>query len=158
MPVVKLMHTILLSLLLYSTFNFGCGTPMPNDCQHYYSMPMSRREEVLRSYSIDKQYQIFRCGMENIQPQDKGPAFIIAERGEQVIPFLLEKIETENGDAVGEILLVFQVLSEEGYLQRKEDVMTRLEQRVASIENRYAREQAHKRLLEIQANITTHQH
>ncbi len=146
-----MIHIAMALLLLCCATNFGCGVPMSAECQQFYGFHIDKRDEVLRSYTLDKQYRIYRCGMENIKPQDQGPAFIIAERGEQVIPFLLDKLNTENKSTTEDILLIFSALSKKGHLRDRKDVVGILEQHIAAMETGQGKEQAYKRLLEIQS-------
>ena len=67
---------------------------------------------------------MYLCGMKQ-EPPDLQLAYEIADRGEAVIPLLLERLKTARNEMDQEDLIrVFEVMSDKGYLRGRTDVVT----------------------------------
>src|ERR1700737_4146127 len=65
-----------------------------------------------RRYSLDDQYKIFRYGNDVVEPPVLGLANPIAERGPEVVPFLLAKLNSERDDtSIRDIMFIFSVMA-----------------------------------------------
>src|SRR5688572_5383050 len=76
----------------------GCPTAdMPVECRAFFSLPASQREKDFRTYDFEKQLDLYRCGMRS-RPPASSLSLLIAERGEFIVPALLEKLENERDE------------------------------------------------------------
>lgn len=76
-------------LLMLLTTLSGCyfvpPAILPRECREFFNLPSRERENIFRTYSVDKQVYISVCGM-NRQPREIGYAEYLAEGGEKNIP------------------------------------------------------------------------
>jgi hypothetical protein len=98
---------------------------MSSECEEFYKDRAARTEEFKR-YDLDKQLRIYRCGLHR-EPPDIMLGSYIAEKGEPAIPALLQKLETATDDETRyEIIDVFSLMANAGYLRNKPDVTSRI--------------------------------
>jgi hypothetical protein len=106
---------------------------MPRECREFFDLPSSERETKFRQYPVEKQVDLYLCGM-NQEPPESGYAAYIAEGGEQVIPYLLERLKREELEInQTRIMDVFTVLAVKGHLRGRKDVIVELEGVVAKM-------------------------
>ena len=60
----------------------GCGGP-PEECRGFFDLPRQQRELEFKGYSLEKQIDLYLCGM-RIEPPQQGFADDIADRGEPI--------------------------------------------------------------------------
>ena len=70
---------------------------MSAECNEFFSKPTSERERLFANYDLETQLRLYRCGM-NLRPPDSSLPIFIAEKGESVIPILLNRVETEKDE------------------------------------------------------------
>jgi hypothetical protein len=102
----------------------------------FFGQPPETRLVRFRQYSLDDQYKIFRYGNDVVEPPVLGLAKPIAERGPQVVPFLLTKLDSERDDAsIKDIMLVFSVMAASKTYDVKSDgpLMTKLDAAVSGM-------------------------
>jgi len=123
-----------LSLVLILCGSAGCLSGIqPRECREFFQLSSSERESRFRQYPLDKQVDLYLCGM-NREPPESGYAAYIAEGGEQVIPYLLQRIKTEPLEITkARILDIFTVLAVKGNLRGRQDVIDELDQVVSNI-------------------------
>lgn len=133
----------------------GCpSTDMPVECRAFFSMPASQREKDFRTYDLDKQLNLYRCGM-NRRPPASSLSLLIAERGEPIVPALLQKLEGEKEELFQYAIIdVFEVMSVKGQLRGRKDVVGRIRQVVANMKYSTFREMAERDLEEIEKNTS----
>jgi hypothetical protein len=131
----------------------GCPPPsISTECRDFFSRPTSEREKLFPTYDLDKQLDIYRCGM-NRRPPDSSLTLFIAERGEAAIPTLLDKLETEKDEMFQYgIIDIFEVMSVKGYLRNRRDVIDRIRQMVAKMKISTFRDMAQEGLSQIEKN------
>lgn len=118
----------------------SCGaatTQLEND--FFFKHPRSDRVERMRQYSLDDQYKIFRYGNDKIEPPVSKLAIPLAERGADIVPFLLEKLKSDTDDlAVKDILLVFRTMQHlKSYdIRANLEVMGALQSRISTMRDR----------------------
>lgn len=96
-------------------------------------MPQEQRNSVFREYPIEKQLEIYHCGM-GWEPPYTEYAYEIAAGGERNIPFLLERLKAERSELFQkDILRIFVAMSVRGQLQGRQDIVVQLEQVVAEM-------------------------
>lgn len=80
--------------------------------RNFFRQPPETRLIRFRQYPLEDQYKIFRYGNDVVEPPALGLASPIAERGVQVVPFLLSHLNSEKDDAaVRDIVFVFSVMA-----------------------------------------------
>jgi hypothetical protein len=133
--------------------SLGCGPEASEECKEYYAQPSYERDHAFRdSYSIEKQLNIYRCGMQR-RPPEFGLAVYIAERGEKNLPIILDRFKAEKDEPtkVG-MLFIFELMSQKGYLRGKPDVVDQLNKVVSSMQSKIGREQGEESLKKIIKN------
>ncbi len=143
-----------LVITLFSCLVFtGCPTtPMPAECRTFFSQPASVREKQFRTYDLEKQLDLYRCGMRR-RPPESSLSLLIAERGEQIIPTLLQQLDAEKDELFQYAIIdIFEVMSIKGYLRNRSDVVSRIRQVVARMKISMFREMAQRDLDEIEKN------
>lgn len=139
---------------LVSCFAFaGCPSPsMPAECKAFFSLRASESEKLFRTYDLEKQLDLYRCGMKR-RPPESSLSLLIAERGESVIPILLPRLEAEKDELFQYAIIdVFRVMSVKGYLRGREDVINRIRQVVARMKISTFREMAENDFSDIEKN------
>jgi hypothetical protein len=128
------------------------GPPISAECKSFYSLSAGERERLFKTYDLEKQLDLYRCGM-NRRPPDIALAIPIADRGESTIPVLLEKLEREKDEQFQYVIIdVFEVMSVKGYLRNKSEVITRIRQVVTKMRISILRDMALKDLEQIERN------
>jgi hypothetical protein len=89
-------------------------------------MDGSQQDKLFPTYSLEEQLTIYRCGMDR-RPPDRYLANYIADRGQDTIPMLLEKLENESDELTQVALIrIFEIMAEKGYLKGRSDVVARI--------------------------------
>jgi len=93
----------------------SCTPAMPPECQEFfYSGSSNDAEKEFSSYDLDKQLKIYRCGMTR-RPPHTTLALLIADRGEDAVSPLLDKLETERDElSQYSIIRILAVMSLKG--------------------------------------------
>ena len=90
------------------------------------------------------------------RPPDASLSILIAERGENIIPTLLERLELEKDELFQASLIeVFRVMSLKGHLRRRDDVIKRIEAVVGKMKISTYRQMAGEELADIESNSVT---
>jgi hypothetical protein len=132
----------------------GCSLTMPAECKKFYALPPQEQEVIFRTYPVEKQLDIYHCGMRAVYPPDITLAWEIASGGENNIPFLLERLKAERNISNQEdIIYVFQVMSKKGYLNCRRDVLNELKQVVSAMKYDDVRARNEQRLQEIEGHL-----
>ena len=131
----------------------GCpDTSMSAECRAFFSMPASQREKEFRAYDLEKQLDLYRCGM-NRRPPASSLSILIAEKGESLIPTLLQKLEIEKDELFQYAIIdIFEVMSVKGQLRGRKDVISRIRQVVLNMKSSTFREMSEQDLKEIEKN------
>jgi hypothetical protein len=126
---------------------------MSTECREFFSIPLDQQPKVFSGYPLEKQLSLYRCGLRNRRPPATYLAGYIADRGEAMIPVLLEKLETESDELFQSGLIdVFEVMSIKGYLRNKPDAINRIRLVVARMKISTFREMAQEGLDKIEKN------
>jgi len=130
----------------------ACPPSMSTECRDFFLQPASERERLFRTYELNKQLELYRCGM-NRRPPDSSLPLVIAERGRGIIPTLLDKLEAEQDELLQYgIIEIFEVMSVKGYLRNRRDVVDRIRQVASKMKISTFREMAEKDLSRIEQN------
>src|SRR5262245_50380254 len=65
----------------------SCRQEQPVACGEFFALSVEERERAFPSFPLDRQLEIFRCGM-NRRPPTIALAYDIAKGGEKIIPQL----------------------------------------------------------------------
>jgi hypothetical protein len=126
--------------------------PMSAECKEFFVRPASEREKLFPTYDLDRQLDLYRCGM-NRRPPANSLALFIAQRGEPAIPTLLDKLEAERDELFQyKIIYILELMSVKGYLRNRRDVVDRIRQVVAKMKVAAFREMAQEDLNKIEQN------
>jgi hypothetical protein len=126
---------------------------MPTECREFFSIPLDQQAKVFSGFSLEKQLNLYRCGLKSQRPPATYVASYIADRGESIIPVLLEKLETERDELFQAGLVdVFEVMSIKGYLRNKPDAIKRIRLVVTKMKISTFRQMAQEGLDKIEKN------
>lgn len=151
------MQTLSYCALVISVFACLVLTSCPHtdtsvECNAFFSLPASQREKDFRSYDLEKQFDLYRCGMHR-RPPDTSLALLIGERGESIVPALLAKLDGEKDELFQYAIIdVFEVMSVRGQLRGRKDVVDRIRQVVSNMKYPTFRQMAESKLEEIEKN------
>ncbi len=146
-------HKPIFILMFLCGICVGCISPrMSSECKEFFSLPLDQQGKVLSTYPLEKQLALYRCGMDR-RPPAIYLARYIAEGGENIIPVLLEKLETEKDELTQYAIIdIFEVMSIKGSLRNREDVINRIRQVVDRMKTPTFKQMAQESLEEIEKN------
>jgi len=139
-------------LILLGGGNNSCDKKTFSDCNDFYEMSPKQRKDAFGASSLERQYILYLCGM-HMEPPQMGYAWEIAKHGENAIQFLIEKLEKEQNDITKrDIILIFEVIADNGHLRNKQDVISTIRQIVANIQIENIKKQCRDMLSSIEKN------
>ena len=145
-----------LTITLLLTLNgcYGCPpTILRGECREFFALPSKEREARFRTYPVDKQVDLYLCGM-NREPPEIAYAVYIAEGGKERIPYLLQRLQTEKSESAQvQIIDIFKVLAIKDQLRGRQDVIAQLEQVVSKMKYEPIRVKALGYIEEIKGQI-----
>ena len=144
-----------LSVLFFFVFapSASCKHEEPLVCKEFYDLPAAQREKDFPAYSVGKQLDIYRCAMQK-KPPESGWAHDIAKGGDKIVPVLLERLNAEKNEHMqNHLIYVFEIMSENGYLKGKQEVVDQIRVRVSQISNSLIKADAEESLNRIEKNI-----
>jgi|SRR5687767_3294061 hypothetical protein len=145
---------LLIVVLLTLMMSPRCGQSMPAECKAFYAMTAKEQQAAFKTYLVEKQYEIYRCGTTQRHPPDMGLAIYIAEGGEKNIPFFLQKLSVEKSEAVQMYIIdVFKIMSWRGHLRGREDVAVHIEQVVSKMTIPFIKETSQESLESIKKSL-----
>lgn len=144
-------------LVAFILVSFSCNpffrSQASKECKEYLNLHPDQRLSQFQSYPIEKQVSVYLC-MARREAPDLGLAESIAKQGESVIPYLVERLKSEPDEYdQRKIILIFEVLSENGHLRAKQDVLTCIREVVSSMKDAGHKEIAVERLQAIEQNV-----
>lgn len=145
---VRLATAAALALLAVSA---ACYRPSAQ-CREFYALSPPDRTAKIRSSPVDEQLDLYHCGMMQEPPADFSE--VVAERGEQVLPALLDKLASAEGESFKDDLIhVLEVMAKEGKLRQRRDVVERVREVVSKMKFEQFKASAEKRLANIEAGV-----
>ena len=131
---MKYRAIVLLTLLTtLSGCYFWSPAILSPECKKFFDLPSREQEQIFRTYPVDKQVDLYLCGM-NREPPEITYAAYIAEGGEKNIPYLLQRIRAESLEIVQTRLIdIFTVMAIKGQLRGRKDVVAELEQTTSNM-------------------------
>ena len=139
------------TVLIASTWFQGCmDRTMSAECKSFFSLPAKEKERLFPTFELDKQLALYRCGMDR-RPPSTTWSLLIADRGESIVPILLEKLEKEPDEQFQYgIIGIFEVMSVKGYLRGKFDAILRIRRVVLNMKTPLFRDLAQETLQKIE--------
>lgn len=152
--VTKIKFLCIVAMLLFTLgLPSCCRHEMPPMCREFYDLPAPQQEKQFPTYPLEKQLDIYRCEMRR-KPPVLGRAYDIASGGEKNIPVLLEQLRAEKDEIIqGDFIYIFQIMSREGYLRDKQEVVEQIKRVVSQMTYYRDKEQAQEALDEIEKNV-----
>lgn len=145
------MRAFFISALALSCLAFaGCGRPSA-ECRNFYDLSPEQRASFLRASPIEKQLDLYECGVYQEPPIDYSN--VVADGGEKIIPALrarLNAVERPHACFKGDLLRIFERLAERGELRGRQDVLEQLRDVPAGIPFDVCRPEAQERLKNIE--------
>lgn len=99
-----------------------------------------RRHSEFLAFPIEKQLGFYLSGTTVLDLPATGLAYDIAQRGEEIIPDLLDRAEMEKDDAKEKLIDVFEILSNNGDLRGRQVVLNELDSIVGSMGSKDSRD------------------
>lgn len=123
-------------LVLVPTLALGrCGFGMSSECAAFYAMPATDRRVMIKTYPLERQFELYKCGMRR-EPPDLGIALEIADNGEKAIPFLNDQLSKAKDEPTqSHIIYVFETMSRRGYLRNRRDIVEKIRSVVAGMKS-----------------------
>jgi len=121
-------HRSIVISAIMCLFGFGCaGTHQSEECKEFFSHPSGQHASLIATYPLDKQIRLCRCNMDH-RPPETGLSVPIAERGDSIIPALLDQLEKENNELTQLVIIdIFEVMSIKGTLRDRPDVVSAIQ-------------------------------
>lgn len=140
-------------LITLSGIVSSCLPPRPSaECREFYDLAPKQREEKVRTSSGEEQLELYLCGMYQEPPTDFSS--IIADKGEEVIPFLLERLKTEKSETRQDLFIrIFEGLAIKKRLHGRQDVFDELKRIVSAMKSEEIKRTSEQRLKFIEDNI-----
>jgi hypothetical protein len=153
MRFTNMMYFILSAALIGS---ITCGKRMPSEYKEFFALPLSQQLEQFRTYPVSKQLDLYLYDWNYIHPAKVGFAYTIAERGETVAPFLVDRLILErNEHSQDAIIHIFEVMYERGLLRTGNHVVQTIRHVVANMKNSDIQQLSNERLLKIEGRLAS---
>ena len=92
--------------------------------------------ETFRTLPPEEHLEAFICNYRYTHPANLSVAYALAERGEPIVPVLLDRLEHEEDEQNQEpIIYVFEVMYKTGHLRDREDVVNAIRRTVSKMKN-----------------------
>lgn len=119
----------------------SCLQHRPAGCRRliatFFEHPVNEELDLLRTYPLDQQYEVFLCG-QTMHPRANYLAAPIAKRGEEALPFLRSKLEAANDDrSIRAIIKLLEEMQREGAynVAADEQLITLMKDAIERMEN-----------------------
>lgn len=146
----------LVMCVLLSVFLSG-GCIMTRDCREFFALPRVDQKAKFKSYSIQEQVDLYICG-QYMEPPQVGLAYDIAEGGEAVIPYLVQRLQSEKDESRQEkIIYIFRALSLNGHLKNRPNVIDQIEQLVSAMKDDFYKTRSRQMLDDIKTENPNYQ-
>lgn len=111
----------------------ACYNEQPAVCNDFFSQSLEQQEGVFSTFPLDRQLEIYRCGMKK-RPPTIGLAYFIAKAGAKIVPDLIGELKKEQDEWMQLALIdIFRILSQDGHLKGKTEVMKQLSETVSKM-------------------------
>ena len=141
------------TLLILLNGCYGCPpTILSSECRKFFELPSREQEIKFREFPVDKQVDLYLCGM-NREPPEIAYAAYIAEGGDKTIPYLIQRLKAEPTEIdQTRIIDIFTVLAIKGHLRGRQDIVVQLEDVVSMMKYEPVKLKAGRYIQEIKKN------
>lgn len=145
---------ILAMLALIVSVSFTCVSDRRPECDEYNTFfdlgPTDEQNAEFLKQTIESQLEIYVCGWYR-EPRPLHFADVFAERGDEAIPLVLDRIKREKRELSQKALVyIFVRMSSKGYLRGRKDVADAIRPIVSAMKDPYTKESTQKYLDEIE--------
>lgn len=145
------MSKMMVTVVCLSCLLRGCGGP-PEECRGFFDLTRQQRELEFKGYPLEKQLDLYLCGMK-VEPPQLGFAYNIADHGEKAIPVLVKRLKAPDNEIDQEnIIYVFEVMSDRGLLRGRKDVIADISQVIDNMKISQVKQRSEERLKKIEIN------
>ena len=118
---------MLLALVIASGCAQTCDRPKRSaQCEAFLSLPRPRRVIEAKTFSTDKQIDMYLCSTTEAPP-DRELAYQIAERGDAAIPLVVGRLMAEKDELDQKNLIyALEIMSDKGHLRNRKDVIAQI--------------------------------
>lgn len=139
-------------LVLALNSQTACYKEQSPVCNDFFSQPMEQWEKVFSTFPLDRQLEIYRCGMKK-RPPTIGLSYFIAKAGAKVVPDLIGELKKEQDEWMQLALIdIFRILFQDGHLKGRTEVMQQLKETVSKMKIERIKKEATASLDEIEKN------
>lgn len=126
--------TILLQCALLVSCTPAQTAPAPAGYESFSSLPIKQQMEEFRTYPTSKQVDFFIYEFRYVHPFSNGLAFAIAERGDEAVSYLLNRIVQEKDERTKlAVLYLFKIIFEHGQPQNRGKTISALKEVVSGM-------------------------
>jgi len=145
MTALLLYHFIVVGFLLFR----GCGE-RPQECTEFLELPRQQRESQFKSYSIEKQIDLYLCGMK-VEPPQLGFAYAIADGGEDAVSAVVQRLKAADKEIDQEDLIyILEVMSDRGLLRGRKGVVADISHVIDNMKISQVKQRSEERLKKIE--------
>jgi len=144
-----LLISFALSLLVTTFVPVSAQDQTKQSIAIFFALPLQRQHEEFRTYTLEKQYEIFIYSMQRRHPADLSFAYDIASKGQAAADFLSVKLQGTNDEWTQEnIIYVFEVMAKQKYYSVGSDrkLITQVRRAVTSMKRTDIRENSERSL------------
>src|SRR2546421_5586260 len=130
----------------------GCRQEQQQTCRDFFAESIEQQETQFRTFSLEHQLEIYRCGMRR-RPPELALAYDIAKGGQKIVPALTDALHNEKDEWMQYAIIdIFRVMSKDGYLRGKTAAIQQIRDTVSAMKTSRIRNGAEESLKEIEAN------
>lgn len=149
--ILKVLITLILVFM-----GHACTTEKNRECERYadfFRLSLSERENELPRLPVEQQVDACICGMDR-EPPAINLCYTLAESAQSAVPILVERLKTSNDERrQRDIVRILSVLSREGKLREREDIISEIERVVDKMKHQALRDTSQTALAEIKTNV-----
>src|SRR5688572_12142009 len=91
-------YATILVLLLSIGLSKSCGA-VPPEYDAFFSLDTERQRQKAKDFSIEKQIDFYLAGKRYVHPPSSTLLYVIAERGKEAVPALLERMKQTKSES-----------------------------------------------------------
>lgn len=153
MRIGKVICLVVLTTITVQT-EVSCTQKQSSECKEFFQKSIEEQDALFRTLPLDKQLEIFRCGM-NRRPPEIALAHEIAKGGEEIIPDLTAALRNEKDEWMQRgIIEIFRLMSIKGYLRGKGSTVQEIRETVSRMKVSRIKKEAEESLKDIETNAT----
>ncbi|HYX71509.1 MAG TPA: hypothetical protein VE732_01955 [Nitrososphaera sp.] len=136
-------------ILFYS----ACGPKTPDGCDEaraFFNLPSGEQLPEFRNLSAEKQLEYVICDYRYTHPFSVTFVRILAQRGDEVIPLLAEKIKTErDANNLEAVIYVLEIMFKDGTVKNKGTALQQIRQATVEMKCDSSKERCNERWKDI---------